>query len=247
MSHTLREQVEKIMKQTVTDQAYKKRKKFEKVVLEVPVIDVETGLEPVEFQPTGAPIMDPLTIDIVKACEKKVDVIEQQRDELTYKCQDLQNELELLQLKIRNRDTENQRIGTQLEVARSNQFNNLGAGPAVTSDGPINANEAAYKLPIAKQRIEQLEVQLEHLHDYTSSLEKRIEDFDTDRENLVRLHDDEKATHIKQLDKERQNNEALVKNVNKLERMVSEFEKSHKFGPESKSRRMNFLLKDVEY
>ncbi len=96
MSNTLRDQVEKIMKQQVTDQAFKKRKKFEKVVLEVPKIDAETGLEPVEFQPTRAPIMDPLTIDIVKACEKKVEVIEQQRDELNYKCQDLQNEVCLI-------------------------------------------------------------------------------------------------------------------------------------------------------
>ena len=69
------------------------------------------------------------------------------------------------------------RLGAQLEVSRSQQFSSvqLSGRPVGVLRGegaPADPAESIHQLPIARQRIEQLEQQLEFLQEHLDSLEK---------------------------------------------------------------------------
>ena len=77
------------------------------------------------------------------------------------------------------KDRELLRLGTQLEVSRSQQFGALqptNANPVINAKGDMvsSRNAGIQELPEAHERIEQLEVQIEYLQDHVDALEKVI-------------------------------------------------------------------------
>ncbi len=78
------------------------------------------------------------------------------------------------------KDREVIRLGTQLEVSRSQQFGALqptstfNANPTIGGNGELimTRNSGIKELPEAHERIEQLEVQIEYLQDHVDALEK---------------------------------------------------------------------------
>lgn len=76
------------------------------------------------------------------------------------------------------RDREITRLGAQLEVSRSQQFGALQPthvlNPTVNEQGELTSNRTGSfkELPAARERIEQLEVQIEYLQDHIDALEK---------------------------------------------------------------------------
>lgn len=128
-----------------------------------------------------------------------------------------------MESKLLHRDEEVRRIGTQLEIARSNQFHDLGE---TTGETVITADQAASRYPLVKQRVDQLEYQIEHLHDYVNTLEIKCGAFIKDREAIVHVHEEERLNYSQLLEKEKENNETLIKNIKHLERMVSDLDRA---------------------
>lgn len=75
------------------------------------------------------------------------------------------------------KDRELIRLGTQLEVSRSQQFGAFqptNINPVVIDKGELvsGRNAGIKELPVAHERIEQLEVQIEYLQDHVDALER---------------------------------------------------------------------------
>jgi hypothetical protein len=67
--------------------------KREKKRLRVPKIDMETGLEPLAYTPTHPYITDTVALDILKITELRADVLQQEKDEILNKYQNLENQV----------------------------------------------------------------------------------------------------------------------------------------------------------
>lgn len=71
-----------------------------------------------------------------------------------------------------NREQEIQRLGVQVEISRAQQYaGGVGAGGTVETFS-AGSSAAIQDIGVAKRRIDQLEMQIEHLQEYIEGLEK---------------------------------------------------------------------------
>ena len=85
--------------------------------------------------------------------------------------------MQLLREQVARREQESSRLGAQLEVARAQQFSTVPPGaralPEIRGDEPGHSETSGIRnLTVARQRIEQLEMQVEYLQEHIDGLEK---------------------------------------------------------------------------
>ncbi|KAJ3396651.1 hypothetical protein HDU92_002277 [Lobulomyces angularis] len=187
-------------------------------------IDIETGLEKMD-DIIDFPEITPIVCDLVKLSEQKVEMVEKDLFSLKNQNSSLENELSLLQDKIVKKDQEIQRLGIQLEISRSQQWGgSAGVGGSVdllTSGSSLEIND----LGLAKRRIDQLEMQLEQLQEHIQLLEADISKFEEEKKLILESCDDERKLVENDLEQEKIKNGALLKNLSKLEIMVSDLDR----------------------
>lgn len=131
--------------------------------------------EPLEQNPTYFSPPDPAIADMLKLSEKRIQELEQTRATLEARILDQENETMLLREQLSKRDREITRIGTQLEVSKHHQFGSTASAIFVpsSSDQKEDLNAATFSdLATARERLEQLEIQIEFLQDHNDALEK---------------------------------------------------------------------------
>ncbi|KAJ3019184.1 hypothetical protein HKX48_002318 [Thoreauomyces humboldtii] len=212
----------------------------EKLFQRLQKIDIETGLEPMASVPGSVrpTIPDPVTVDVVALAEKRVSDLQIGNDVLSAKNADLETEVDLVRKQIVNREQEIQRLGQQLELARSQQFTTIAfneaaaasarnaASSAKRDDKDPNGPDLARKvqsLDVANVRIEQLEKQLTYLQEHVDSLEKEIVIHEEDRQTLYKSVNSEKREMAAELQKERQRAKDLVHKISALEKRVGQY------------------------
>ncbi|KAJ3105156.1 hypothetical protein HDU97_008438 [Phlyctochytrium planicorne] len=206
----------------------KGEKRSEKLYQRLQKIDLETGLEPMtesyaQFHPPN-----PATVDLLNVAQGKIDVLEKAAEDFKGKNVDLENEIQTLKDQLTLREQEIVRLGTQLEISRAQQFSSIQVSGkpvgVVRGDGaPIDPAESIHLLPVARERIEQLEQQVEHLLEQIDSLEKERAQAETDKDEHVLQVDAEKKNMEEELRKERQRNAGLIRSMSKLENMLAEY------------------------
>ncbi|KNC96052.1 uncharacterized protein SPPG_08646 [Spizellomyces punctatus DAOM BR117] len=194
----------------------------EKLFQRLQKIDIETGLEPLQNPPVHFPPPDPMIADMVKLAEGRIANLGKAMDLLSAKNLDLENELDLIRKKLENREQEMERLGAQLEIARAQQFSTVPLSSGTREGGVDGKVQNIQDLNVARQRIEQLEMQLEYLQEHVEGLEKEISAHDEEKQNLYATLDAEKQSLAQQLARERDRTKGLMNSVDKLERMVEQ-------------------------
>ncbi|TPX64074.1 hypothetical protein SpCBS45565_g06173 [Spizellomyces sp. 'palustris'] len=194
----------------------------EKLFQRLQKIDIETGLEPLQNPPVHFPPPDPLIADMVKLAEGRIENLGKAMDLLSAKNLDLENELDLIRKKLGNREQEMERLGAQLEIARAQQFSTVPLSSGTREGGVDGKVQNIQDLNVARQRIEQLEMQLEYLQEHVEGLEKEISAHDEEKQTLYATLDAEKQSLGQQLARERDRTKGLLNSVDKLERMVEQ-------------------------
>ncbi|KAI8906492.1 hypothetical protein DFJ77DRAFT_190419 [Powellomyces hirtus] len=208
----------------------------EKLFQRLQKIDIETGLEP--QQPTGAvhPPPEPVTVDVVALAESRVAELQKKNDVLVAKNMELETEVDLAHKQLDNREQEIKRLGSQLEIARAQQFTTI-----PFDNLPDNGNKVQkiHDLDVARKRIEQLEVQLHHMQEHTESLEKEISTHDEEKQTLYKAMSTEKRDMADELQRERQRAKDLAQSMATLERMVGQYNdlKEHSIRSDARRRR----------
>lgn len=200
-------------------------------------IDLETGLEPMQIGAVPVKLSQPtpLEADLVRLAEARSEMLDKQVKALQSTQSALENDLALLRNQVSQRDSEIKRLGTQLEVARSQQFAVARQEPlqkyepiTVKSGGSEEedkAFQAQTELPQAQVRIQQLETHVEYLQEHIGDLESEAATFDRERRRL-KAHISKEQQHLEEeLQRERARNATLVKNLNKLEKLVSDLQR----------------------
>ncbi|KAJ3035122.1 hypothetical protein HDV00_004293 [Rhizophlyctis rosea] len=205
---------------------------LDKLYQKLQKIDIETGLEPLSQPPVHFAPPDPVIADLVKLAEGKASETEKLNQDLTAKNIDLENQLA-------KRDQEIERLGAQLEVARSQQFasgltsglGSHGYNATRATGGQKNGNEGiaanahvpqSHELLAAKARVEQLELQMEFLQEHIEGLEKEASLFEDEKKNICSASKDGTAKMSADLAREKERCAGLLKNLQHLEKMVDE-------------------------
>ncbi|KAI9204904.1 uncharacterized protein BJ171DRAFT_91369 [Polychytrium aggregatum] len=207
--------------------------KSDKIFQRLQRIDVETGLEPLEASPSPFPPPNPAVADMLRLNEGRMEMLEQSEKDLKAKNADLENEIELIREQLSKREQEIQRLGTELEVCRAQQFGTVPEGtlPLSSIKDPGTSETALINdLPVARQRIEQLEMQIEYLQEHIDELEKELAGQEGEKMNIFAAFDEEKRLLNQDLQKEKSRSEGLVRNLNRLESMVQDLSKSRPDG-----------------
>lgn len=116
------------------------------------------------------------------------------------------------------RDQEIKRLGVQLEISRAQQW----GGSAVVQQAGTSIG--IDDLPLAKRRIDQLEQQIELLQEHAESLEKEIGNFNEEKRLIYETCNVDKEAVEKELEACKTRNNALVRNLGKLEEMINDLE-----------------------
>ncbi|KAJ3118488.1 hypothetical protein HDU96_001307 [Phlyctochytrium bullatum] len=202
----------------------------EKLFQRLPKIDIETGLEPMDGFVTFKP-PEPATVDIINVAQGRISSLEKACEDLKGKNTDLENELQTLRDQLAKREQEIVRLGTQLEVARAQQFASVHIrgrplpklplsappGTSLEDDGEIDAAESAHLLPIARERIQHLEQQVEYL------LEQERADVEKEKAEFAAQLEGEKAKVEDELRRERHRNSGLLRAMARLDKMVQQY------------------------
>ncbi|KAJ1569318.1 hypothetical protein HK096_003479, partial [Nowakowskiella sp. JEL0078] len=200
--------------------------KTEKIFQRLQKIEIETGLEPLKDKPKTQ-VPDPMFFDILKLSESRIEQLEKSNQDFKALNIDLENEIGIVRDQLKKREEEITRIGTQLEIARAQQFSSIPLGaPTLTSvkDRSNSDSTGIINLSSAKQRIEQLEMQIEYLQEHIFTLEKEQTKFDQEKESIVTKCEEETREAKEELKKEHERAMKMVQNLAKLENMVRDLE-----------------------
>lgn len=198
-----------------------------------------SGLVPVDFKVNADQDFDKNEIDLLKTTELRANQMQQERDQIQHMYESTSNQvisctlyayhiisnikIGILETKLMDRDNEINRIGLQLEIARTNQFAELNESK---EDCMINTDNTGSRYLLVKKRVEQLEYQIDNLQDYIGTLEVKCTNFVKEREAIANAHDNEIIQTQIILKKELENNENLTRNIGKLEKWNKELDKS---------------------
>ncbi|TPX46008.1 hypothetical protein SeMB42_g03840 [Synchytrium endobioticum] len=204
-------------------------KAAEKLFSQLQKIDLETGLEPLHNAPIPFLGPDPVIADALRMAEARVEQLSKMKDDLTAKNIDLDNQVQLLREQVARREQESARLGAQLEVARAQQFSTVppGARPLheIRGDEPGHSETAGIRdLTVARQRIEQLEMQVEYLQEHVDGLEKELSSYEAGQQTMLAIKEDELQALQLDLNREKERGDGLLKNLNKLEGMLHELQ-----------------------
>lgn len=206
-----------------------KKSEPDKMFQRLQKIDIETGLEPLQQNPIYFTAPDPVIADMIQLSEARIENLESSISNLEAKIKDMESEAVSLRELAAKKDRELIRLGTQLEVSRSQQFGALqptNANPVITGSGEIvsSRNVDIKELPAAHQRIEQLELQIEYLQDHVDALEKELASFEADKKEEIEAYRIERDEMAEGLSIEKQRCDGLLKSLDSLQKMVKELE-----------------------
>ncbi|KAJ3322105.1 hypothetical protein HDV06_003556 [Boothiomyces sp. JEL0866] len=198
-----------------------------KVASKLPKIDLETGLVPLsELEYYKPP--DPVVYDIVNTLETKIATLTSQVQIKDSTISDLSSKCALLKDQLEKREFEITRLGSELQLARADQFvaKQHITRPTESRNGNVSRNSVRNigisDLETAKDRIEQLEIQTEYLQEHINGLEKEVEGLENTKSMVQSSFVEEKRTLAQKLGEERETNAKLMKNLENLEKMVNE-------------------------
>ena len=132
----------------------------EKIFQRLQKIDIETGLEPLDKAPVYFTPPDPVIGDAVRLAQGRIESLEKQIHESQAREIDLNNDLILVREQLAKREREIARLGTQLEISRSQQFGPQKPSNPAKSPSIGVRSAAITDLESARDRIEQLEIQI---------------------------------------------------------------------------------------
>nr|KAJ3420272.1 v-type proton ATPase 16 kDa proteolipid subunit 2 [Polyrhizophydium stewartii] len=199
--------------------------KAEKMFQRLQKIDIETGLEPLDSVPVYFSPPDPAIGDMLKLAEGQIESLTKATKELEAKNTDLENEIQVTREQLSKREREIQRLGAQLEIARAQQY---GPAPVQRSekDNPSKQHikgssrtAGIHDIETAKDRIDQLEIQVEYLQDHIDGLEKELATYEAERGTVQTAFVSERDQLASDLQAERERTAGLLKNLSKLESM----------------------------
>jgi len=194
---------------------------IDKVFQKLQKIDIETGLEPQE-NIQKFPIPDPVACDIIKLSEQRAEMMHEELKTTHSQNENLETEISLLQDQVQKRDQEIKRLGVQLEISRAQQWGGSishPSNPTITS-----SSLGIHDLPVAKRRIDQLEQQIELLQEHIEDLEKQVGGFQDEKKLIYDTCLEERQAVENELEQCTVKNNALVRNLGKLEEMVRDLE-----------------------
>ncbi|KAI8926969.1 hypothetical protein BC831DRAFT_511187 [Entophlyctis helioformis] len=212
--------------------AAKKGSKAEKMFQRLQKIDIETGLEPLDHAPVYFVPPDPVVGDMVRLAEGQIETLIKGTRELESKNTDLENEVQNAREQLAKREREIQRLGAQLEIARSQQFGpgqRLEPRPSSPSKrgsaSPVKGSSRTagiVDLDAAKDRIEQLEIQIEYLQEHIDGLEKELGTIEGERDTVQTAFVTERDQLALELAAERERTSGLLGNLARLQSMVND-------------------------
>ncbi|KAJ3156687.1 hypothetical protein HDU86_003911 [Geranomyces michiganensis] len=218
----------------------------EKLFQRLQKIDIKTGLEPQTIVgEVGRP--EPMAIDLVKLTEGRVVELEKQVEVLSTVNHNHEMELEIVRKQVVHREEEISRLGSQLELARSQQFTTLpftataakSASDGTELTGSVNTLSNVHDLPVARKRIEQLELQLTHMQEHTENLEKEIATHGEEKRALHRNLQEERKEIEAELQTERARVRDMAHSITTLERMLGALGDTRRKTPSASPTRMN--------
>ncbi|TPX37474.1 hypothetical protein SmJEL517_g00561 [Synchytrium microbalum] len=203
-------------------------KAAERLFSQIQKIDLETGLEPLQNPSTAFLGPDPVIADALRMAEARAEQLSKIKDDLSSKNIDLENQAcHSLKEQVGRREQESARLGAQLEVARAQQFSTVppGARPLheIRDDG-TSETAGIRDLTVARQRIEQLEMQVEYLQEHADGLEKELASYESGQQTMLAIKEDERLAMKHELDREKERGDGLLKNLSRLETMLNELQ-----------------------
>ena len=190
-------------------------------------IDVETGLEPLQQTPSYFTPPDPAIADMLRLAQGRIEQLEESKKNFELLESDFQNESSLLREQIAKRDMEIKRLGAQLEVSRSQQF---GAYQPTTHPNTFSVDTqgqltkpsgGATNITAARERIEQLEIQVEYLQDHSDALERELGQFESLKKEEISAYKNARDKMSEDLKLEKERSDGLLKNLTKLQQLVN--------------------------
>ncbi|KAJ3235721.1 hypothetical protein HDU81_000202 [Chytriomyces hyalinus] len=203
-----------------------------KVMDKLQKIDLETGLEPLDHQISSFSRPDPEVVDAILLAQGRIESLEKSNIELANQNTDLQNEIQTVRSQVKGRDQEIMRLGAQLEVSRAQQFSNIqvhGRPLGVQRDegAPSEPADSIHQLPLARQRIEQLEMQIEHLQEHIDTLERERAGVTEEKMEFAQGYQDEIRFLKQELEAERSKHLEVLKGMTSLEKKVRDLNVAH--------------------
>ncbi|KAL5033378.1 hypothetical protein BDV3_000368 [Batrachochytrium dendrobatidis] len=222
--------------------------KTEKMFQRLQKIDIETGLEPLDTTTVAAFARpDPVIGDMVRLAEGQISALQESNKEMQSKNLDLENEIQITREQLAKREREIQRLGAQLEVSRSQQFGapqNISTVPLSNTTKSTSQSSPARRgtsytagivdIETAKDRIEQLEIQIEYLQEHIDTLEKELSQAGVERDVVQAAIINERDHLREDLKEEQEKTKGLMENLTQLERMVNELDVSRATTPAGK-------------
>jgi chromosome segregation ATPase len=193
----------------------KKKKFFQRV----PKIDLETGLSPLDHPVVFFTPPNPIHVDLLALQDQKEKELDQKIREQQVLVGELQSRIHVLEDQVSKRDREVVRLGSELEVARSHQFN---APQRINATGVRTRVQGIHDLETAYDRIESLETQIEALQEHIDSLEREVEQYEDKKMGYQTVLVEEKNHLERELERERTKTKGLLENLTHLEKMVNE-------------------------
>ncbi|KAJ3237458.1 hypothetical protein HDU78_004081, partial [Chytriomyces hyalinus] len=203
-----------------------------KVMDKLQKIDLETGLEPLDHQISSFTRPDPEVVDAILLAQGRIESLEKSNTELANQNTDLQNEIQTVRSQVKGRDQEIMRLGAQLEVSRAQQFSNIqvhGRPLGVQRDegAPSEPADSIHQLPLARQRIEQLEMQIEHLQEHIDTLERERAGVTEEKMEFAQGYQDEIRFLKQEIEAERAKHVEVLKGMTSLEKKVRDLNVAH--------------------
>ncbi|KAI8831298.1 hypothetical protein BJ741DRAFT_617217 [Chytriomyces cf. hyalinus JEL632] len=203
-----------------------------KVMDKLQKIDLETGLEPLDHQISSFTRPDPEVVDAILLAQGRIESLEKSNIELANQNTDLQNEIQTVRSQVKGRDQEIMRLGAQLEVSRAQQFSNIqvhGRPLGVQRDegAPSEPADSIHQLPLARQRIEQLEMQIEHLQEHIDTLERERAGVTEEKMEFAQGYQDEIRFLKQEIEAERAKHVEVLKGMTSLEKKVRDLNVAH--------------------
>jgi chromosome segregation ATPase len=196
-------------------ESQKKKKWFQRV----PKIDLETGLAPLDHPTVFFSPPHPVHVDVLALQDQKEKELEQKIREQQVLVGELQSRIHVLEDQVSKRDREVVRLGSELEVARSHQFN---APQRLNATVVRSRVQGIHDLETAYDRIESLETQIEALQEHIDSLERELEQWEDKKMGYQTVLVEEKNHVERELEREKAKTQGLLENLTHLEKMVNE-------------------------
>ncbi|KAJ3136723.1 hypothetical protein HK100_001477 [Physocladia obscura] len=195
-------------------------------------IDLDTGLAISTEPMTGSSSQNfnpppPVAIDALRITQARVEQLETTLNEVSNQNADLENEIQTVRDQVATREQEIMRLGAQLELSRAQQFSSVQIegrplGYLRDEGAPLTPAETIHQLPLARQRISQLELQIEHLQEHIDSLEKERAGVSDEKAQFALGFEDERRFLKMEIEEEREKNIKMLEATKELEKMVGE-------------------------